>query len=88
MLRDTGCCNTWVPCKRSCVSCETVCRRVETCDPCGGCPRVEYVYETVCHEIERPDVIPWWFNEKGAGNTYLDDKDEAEDEGGDAEDKD
>jgi hypothetical protein len=44
--------------------------------------KVHYEYETVCHEIQRPRVIPWWFNEKGCGNIYPDmlkdkDKDEA-----------
>ena len=78
MLSDTGCCGDWTPCKRVCTTCETVCKRVETKDPCTGCVKVEYVYETVCHEMERPRVIPWWFNEKGDGNIYPDEqKDEA-----------
>lgn len=74
MMGDTGCCGTCLPCKRSCVECETVCKEVVTKDPCTGCESVEYVYETVCHELERPRVIPWWFNEKGDGNIYLDDQ--------------
>jgi hypothetical protein len=85
MLCDTGCCGTYIPCKRECVTCETVCKKVETVDPCTGCVTVEYVNETECHEVERPTVIPWWFNEKGPENIYVDDKkvedkDEAKDE--------
>lgn len=59
-------------CRQACVTCETVCRRVERCDPCTGCTKVDYIYETVYHEIERPTVIPWWFNDKGDGNIYPD----------------
>jgi hypothetical protein len=73
MLCDTGC-DTFLPCKRECVTCETVCKEVKTVDPCTGCESVDYVTETVCHEIERPTVIPWWFNEKGDGNIYVDEK--------------
>jgi len=72
MLGDTGCCGTYLPCKRACVTCETKCKEVKTVDPCTGCEKVEYVYETECHELERPRVIPWWFNEKGDGNIYPD----------------
>jgi hypothetical protein len=75
MLCDTGCCGTYMPCKTSCVTCETVCKCVEICDPCDPCKtKVKYVYETVCREIKRPRVIPWWFNETGAGNIYLEDE--------------
>ena len=85
MMGDTGCCGNWMPCKRACVTCETVCKRVETKDPCTGCVKVEYVYETVCHEMERPRVIPWWFNEKGDGNIYPDEqKDDNEQDDEDA----
>jgi hypothetical protein len=85
-LSAGGCCGGFGICHQACVTCETVCRRVETCDPCGG-TRVDYVYETVYHEIERPTVIPWWFNEKGDGNIYPDmnkgeEKDEAPAESG------
>ena len=73
MLCDTGCCGTFLPCKRKCVECETVCKKVETKDECG-CVCVEYVYETTCHEITRPTVIPWWFNENGDGNIYVDEE--------------
>jgi hypothetical protein len=76
MMCDTGCCNAPLICKRSCVDCETICKKVETKDPCTGCVTVDYVYETVCHEVTRPRVIPWWFNEAGTGNIYPD-----EDEG-------
>jgi hypothetical protein len=76
--------NTGV-CKRSCVTCETVCRRVVTVDPCTGCTTVNYVTETVYHEIERPRVIPWWFNEKGAGNIYPDMQQDKKDEGAEKE---
>lgn len=76
MMCDTGCCNAPLICKRSCVDCETICKKVETADPCTGCVTVEYVHETVCHEMTRPRVIPWWFNEAGTGNIYPD-----EDEG-------
>lgn len=72
MLSDTGCCGTFLPCKRQGVDCETNCKKVETVDPCTGCVSVDYVMETVCHEIMRPTVIPWWFNEKGDGNIYID----------------
>jgi hypothetical protein len=87
MLGDTGCCGVYLPCKRHCVTCETVCKEVKTCDPCTGCEKVEYVYETVTHEVERPRVIPWWFNEKGDGNIYPDEPKEAKeaDEGAEAE---
>jgi hypothetical protein len=74
MLCDTGACGTFLPCKRQCVTCETVCKEVKSVDPCTGCETVEYVTETVCHELERPTVIPWWFNEKGDGNIYVDAK--------------
>jgi hypothetical protein len=75
MLCDTGCCGTYMPCKRPCMTCETVCKAVEVCDPCDPCgTKVKYVYETVCHEIKRPRVIPWWFNENGDGNIYLEDE--------------
>lgn len=67
-----GCCGDFGICRQACVTCETKCKRVETVDPCTGCTKVDYVYEKVCHEIERPTVIPWWFNEKGAGNIYPD----------------
>jgi hypothetical protein len=78
MLADTGCCGTYLPCKTKCVTCETVCKAVEVCDPCNPCgTKVKYVYETVCHEIMRPRVIPWWFNENGDGNIYLEDEPEA-----------
>ena len=76
MMCDTGCCNAPLICKRSCVDCETICKKIETTDPCTGCVTVEYVHETVCHELTRPRVIPWWFNEAGTGNIYPD-----EDEG-------
>jgi hypothetical protein len=71
MVCDTGCCGGGYHIPK-CVTCETVCKTVETTDPCTGCTKVEYVYETVCKELERPHVIPWWFNETGAGNIYLD----------------
>ena len=72
MLCDTGCCGTYLPCKTKCMTCETICKCVEVCDPCNPCKsKAKYVYETVCHEIERPTVIPWWFNERGAGNVYI-----------------
>jgi hypothetical protein len=74
MMCDTGCCNAPLICKRSCVDCETVCKKVETADPCTGCVTVDYVYETVCHEMTRPRVIPWWFNEAGTGNIYPEDE--------------
>lgn len=70
MVCDTGCCSGGIHIPK-CVTCETICKCVETCDPCTGCTKVKYVTETVCHEIERPNVIPWWFNETGAGNIYL-----------------
>jgi hypothetical protein len=76
-LCDTGACGTFQPCKRKCVTCETVCKEVEVKD-CNGCARTELRYETVCHELKRPTVIPWWFNEKGAGNIYVEDKAEGE----------
>jgi hypothetical protein len=47
---------------------------------------VDYVYETVYHEVVRPTVIPWWFNEKGDGNIYPDNK--KNDEKAEAEDED
>ena len=72
MICDTGCCSGGFHIPK-CVTCETVCKCVETCDPCTGCTKVKYVHETVCHEIQRPNVIPWWFNETGAGNIYLED---------------
>jgi hypothetical protein len=78
MLGDTGCCGEYLPCKRQCVTCETICKEVKTVDPCTGCEKVEYVYETVTHEVERPKVIPWWFNEKGDGNIYPDEPKPAE----------
>lgn len=71
MLCDTGC-SAFIPCKRKCVTCETVCKEVECTDACG-CKQVHYETETVCTEITRPRTIPWWFNPKGDGNTYLDD---------------
>jgi hypothetical protein len=73
MICDLGCCAAGFHIPK-CEVCETVCKTVETTDPCTGCTKVSYVSETVCHEIERPHVIPWWFNEKGAGNIYIDDK--------------
>lgn len=82
ILCDTGCCNAPLICKRQCLDCETVCKKVETTDPCTGCVSVSYTYETVCHEVKRPRVIPWWFNEAGTGNIYPDDEDSAaKDEG-------
>ena len=80
MLCDTGCCTTYLPCKTCCISCETICKPIEKCDPCTGCMYTEYVYETVCHEVTRPTVIPWWFNETGAGNTYPETEAEAGEE--------
>ena len=71
MLCDTGC-SAFIPCKRKCVTCETVCKEVKCKDNCG-CEQVHYETETVCTEVTRPRTIPWWFNPKGDGNTYLDD---------------
>lgn len=79
MLCDTGCCGTYMPCKTDCVTCTTTCKCVEVCDPCDPCKtRVEYVYETVCKPVTRPMVIPWWFNEVGAGNIYIEEVAEEE----------
>jgi hypothetical protein len=78
MLCDTGC-GTYLPAKTDCVTCTTVCKTVEVCDPCNPCKtRVEYVYETVCKPIMRPTVIPWWFNELGDGNIYIEEVAEKE----------
>jgi len=77
MMCDTGCCTAYLPCKRACQTCETVCKEIKTTD-CNGCPQVEYVYETVCHEVKRPTIIPWWFNEKGDGNIYVEEKAEGD----------
>jgi hypothetical protein len=71
MLCDTGCCGVVLPCKRKCQVCHTTCKKVECADGCG-CPTVHYEYETTCEEIVRPRVVPWWFNDKGSGNIYLD----------------
>ena len=75
MLCDTGCCDAYLPCKTKCVTCKTVCKCVQVCDPCTCCPRVEYVYETICTEVKRPTVIPWWFS---GANQYVDEKAPAE----------
>ena len=75
LMCDTGCCGVALPCKRVCQDCETICKKIETKDPCTGCVSVEYVYETVCTEIVRPTVIPWWFQvSEGlpAENIYID----------------
>jgi hypothetical protein len=71
MVCDTGECTAYLPAKKKCVVAETTCKRIETHDPCTCCPKVEYVYETTYTEITRPNVIPWWFSEVGAGNIYL-----------------
>jgi hypothetical protein len=71
MLCDTGCCGTYLPCKRKGVVCRTECKEVSCTDGCG-CKHVSYEYETTCEELKRPRVIPWWFNEAGPGNIYLD----------------
>jgi len=42
---------------------------------------VEWTHETVCHEVERPRVIPWWFNETGRGNIYPEDEEGESEEG-------
>jgi hypothetical protein len=73
MMCDTGCCSGGF-CIPECVTCKTVCKTVEHKDPCTGCVTVDYQYETVCEVIKRPRVIPWWFNETGAGNIYLDEE--------------
>ena len=58
---DQGCGGGPLPCKRACITCETICTKHETTDPCTGCKSVDYCTETVCTELVRPTVIPWWF---------------------------
>lgn len=70
LMCDTGC-SAFIPCKRKCVTCTTVCHEKSCKDECG-CDHVSYEYETVYSEVTRPRTIPWWFNPKGDGNTYLD----------------
>jgi hypothetical protein len=70
MLCDTGCA-AFLPCKRKGIICTTTCSEHKTTD-CCGCEHVSYCPETTCTEVTRPRTIPWWFNPKGDGNTYLD----------------
>lgn len=61
ILCDQGCGGGTLPCKRQCITCQTICTKSETIDPCTGCKSVSYCNETVCVALQRPTVIPWWF---------------------------